>query len=291
MLSDHLLETFCQIDDFCQAFEPQFNKTLIQDPKRRIRKKSLSLSERLTILICFQKSGFRTFKQFYLHLIDYHRSEFPKLVTYHRFVSWIPSCVSALSAFVYSKKAQNTGISFIDSTTLKVCHNKRINRHKVFKGLARRGKSTMGYFYGFKLHIVISHEGEILGLCLSPGNVDDRKPSLKLCKKLSGKLFADKGYISKDLSQSLWDQGLQLITSLKKNMKNKLMPLWDKLMLRKRFLIETVFDQLKNVFQIEHSRHRSPSNFFAHLLAAVAAYTLKHNKPKINWNISNLPIA
>src|SRR5213080_4624559 len=91
-----------------------------------------------------------------------------------------------------------------------------------------------------------------------------------------------RGYISQRLFEQLWEQGVQLITKLRKNMKNRLLPLFDKLLLRKRSLVETINDQLKNISQIEHSRHRSPFNFFVNLIAGLVAYTFREKKPSLN---------
>jgi len=130
-----------------------------------------------------------------------------------------------------------TGISFIDSTPIKACHCRRIHSHKVFEGVAKRGKNSTGWFYGFKLHLVINEMGEILFFYLSPGNVDDR----------------NRGYISKELFELLYLRGIQLITRRKKNLKNMLMDIGDKLLLRKRAVIESVNDFLKNICQVEPS--------------------------------------
>ena len=180
-----------------------------------------------------------------------------------------------------SLQGKPTGISFVDSTPVVVCHNKRIGRNKVFGDLAARGKSTMGWFYGFKLHFVINDKGEIVSFSLTRGNIDDRRPLPKLVRRLFGKLFGDRGYISKDLVTMLKALGVTLITSVKSNMKNKLMPYLDKILLRKRFLIETINDQLKNEMQIEHTRHRSPINFLVNLVSGLIAYTLKPKKPSL----------
>ena len=178
-----------------------------------------------------------------------------------------------------------TGISFADSTAIKVCHNKRIFNHKVFSGIAQRGKSTMGYFFGFKLHLIVNDKGEILNSVITPGYVDDRKPleDARFLEKVYGKLFADKGYIGQQLFDKLFIDGIQLITGIKRNMKNSLMPLQDKILLRKRSIIETINDELKNICQIEHSRHRSFGNFITNLISGLLAYSFLPKKPSIKY--------
>jgi hypothetical protein len=244
---------------------------------------SLSLSEVMTILVWFHASHYRTFKHFYLgSVLPGKRAEFPRLPSYTRFVELIPLTLLPLCAYLQTRKGPSTGIQFIDSLPLRVCHNRRIHSHKVFAGLAQRGKGSMGWFYGFKLHLVINDRGELLGLTLTPGNVDDRRPVAKLVRQLWGKLFGDRGYIGQELFEQLWTEGLQLITKLKRKMKNKLMPVLDKLLLRKRALIECVNDQLKNISQIEHTRHRSAANGIVNMLAAVVAYTFQPKKPALD---------
>ena len=173
-----------------------------------------------------------------------------------------------------------TGITFIDSTTLAVYKNPRIHHHKTFVGLARRGKTSTGWFYGFKLHLIVNDRGELLDFVLTPGNVDDRKPVPRLARRLFGKLFGDKGYLSKTLRDQLWRMfKVQLITGIRANMKNTLLPLLDKLLLRRRVIVETIVDQLKNISQIEHSRYRSPVNFVVNVLCGLIAYC---RKPSLN---------
>ena len=285
-----LLELFCDVDDFCQAFLPQWYGQLLSDGRiRRRRKTRISLSEIMTIVIYFHQSHYRDFKAYYeKHVMKHLRTEFPKLVSYNRFVELMPRTLVPLIVYFQQRKGSCTGISFVDSTPLVVCHNRRISRHKVFVGIAARGKTSMGWFYGFKLHLVINEFGEILGFHLTPGNVDDRKPVPALSKTLFGKLFADKGYISKDLFIQLLEQGLTLITGVRKNMKNRLIPLQDKILLRKRSIIETINDQLKNISQIEHSRHRSFSNFLVNLLAGLIAYCFREKKPSLNLSSRQL---
>ena len=279
-----LVELFADVDDFCQIFEPRWECfQLTNGLRQRKREAGLSLSEIMTIMIYFHQSGYRFFKYYYQnHVQKYLKGEFPGLVSYSRFVTLMKRAFVPLVFYLLAQRGQCTGISFVDSTPIKVCHNKRIKRNKVFAGLAARGKTTMGWFYGFKLHLVVNEHGEILSFQLTPGNVDDRKPLPFLFKDLFGKIFADKGYISKALFTKFLQENIQLITGIRKNMKNSLMELENKILLRKRSIIETINDQLKNISQIEHSRHRSFANFLINLLAGLIAYARQPKKPALH---------
>jgi hypothetical protein len=279
-----LIALFCDIDDFCKIFLPAWHRRqLASGERKRQRASGLSASELMTILVHFHQSQYRCFKAYYLLEVCRHlRGEFPGLPGYTRVVTLTQSVLLPLCAYLQQRKGKAGGIAFIDATSLVVCHNRRIHSHKVFKKLARRGKTSVGWFYGFKLHLVVNDRGELLAFQVTPGNVDDREPVPRLTKGLTGKIFGDKGYISKALFEALLADDLQLITKLRKNMANRLMPLFDKLMLRKRALIETINDQLKNISQIEHSRHRSVANFMVNLVAGLVAYTHQPKKPSLN---------
>jgi hypothetical protein len=283
---ESLLELFVHVDDFCQSFLPTLEQHLLTSGviKRR-RERSLSISEVMTIVIHFHQSHYRNFKAYYCeHVLTHLRNEFPGLVSYTRFVEFMPSALLPLCVFFQRTCLGDcTGVSFIDATALDVCLNQRIASHKVFAGLAERGKTSTGWFFGFKLHLVINDRGELLNIYLTPGNVDDRKPVPKLLSKLFGKVFGDKGYISQPLREFLRQTfGVQLITKLKSNAKNHLpMPLMDRILLRKRAIVESVIDQLKNISQIEHSRHRSVTNFLVNLLCGLIAYTRQPKKPSL----------
>jgi hypothetical protein len=254
---------------------------------RRRRATRLHPAEILTILTLFQQSSYRTFKGFYTqHVQMVLRQEFPGLVSYTRFVELMPRFLVPLAIYLHTRRGECSGISFIDSTSLAVCHAARIQQHRVFAVDARRGKTSVGWFYGFKLHLVVNDRGELLAFCLTPGNTDDRKPVPHLARRLFGRLFGDKGYISAPLAERLFlSQGLRLITKLRNNMRNVLLPLADHLLLRQRALIETIIAQLKNICQIEHSRHRSPVNFLVHLLAGLIAYCHWPKKPSLRLDL------
>ena len=271
---------------FANHFLPVLEQHLLTSGviKRR-RERSLSISEVMTIVIHFHQSHYRNFKAYYCeHVLTHLRSEFPGLVSYYALCGIHPfGLTSALCFFQRTCLGDCTGVSFIDATALDVCLNQRIASHKVFAGLAERGKTSTGWFFGFKLHLVINDRGELLNIYLTPGNVDDRKPVPKLLSKLFGKVFGDKGYVSQPLREFLRQTfGVQLITKLKSNAKNHLpMPLMDRILLRKRAIVESVIDQLKNISQIEHSRHRSVTNFLVNLLCGLIAYTRQPKKPSL----------
>lgn len=279
-----LLELYCHVDTFCQAFLPHWDQHLrSHGQRRRQRSGQLAMSEIVTILVYFHQLRFRDFKTYYLaYVLGHLQREFPQAVSYQRFVELMPSALGPLCAYLQTCLGDCSGLSFIDSTALAVCHNRRISRHRVFRDLAQRGKTSMGWFYGFKLHIVINHRGELLACQLTPGNVDDRRPVPKLAQRLWGRLFGDKGYLSQPLTRQLFQtQRVRLVTHLRRNMVNRLISLHDKVLLRRRALIETVFDQLKHLLQIEHTRHRSPTNFAVNLVAGLVAYCHQPNKPSI----------
>ncbi len=283
-----ILDLYCSVDAFWQQFEPLWERERLRalqpGPQRRKRATRLSPSELMTILILFQQSGYRTFKGFYTQYVQTQlRAEFPGLVSYTRFVALIPRVLLPLAIYLHLHLGECTGISVVDSTSLRVCHPARIAQHRVCRADARRGKTSVGWFYGFKLHLVVNERGELLAFCLTPGNVDDRRPVPQLVQRLFGKLFGDRGYISAALAERLLVQhGLHFITKRRKNMRPQTLQATDRVLLRKRALIESVNDELKNVCQIEHTRHRSPYNFLVHLLAGLIAYCHQPKKPSLH---------
>jgi DDE family transposase len=293
-----ILELYCSVDDFWQWFAPQWDAELLASGQRQRRRRASALhpSELMTIVIAFHASQYRTFKAYYTEQVLRHwRSEFPHLVSYPRFVALLPTILVPLTAYLQTQLGTCTGISFVDSTSLAVCHNARISQHRVFADRATRGKTSVGWFFGFKLHLVVNDRGELLAFCLTPGNWDDRRPVPQLLRRIQrrfGRLFADRGYISQPLAEQLLvEHGLHLITKLRKNMHNRLLDVSDKLLLRKRAIIETIYDQLKNICQIEHTRHRSPVNFLVNLVAGLIAYCHQPKKPALDLDPFRLPAA
>ena len=214
---DRLVEDVCQFDDFCQAFGPHWEARLLrqeaQPAKKRGSQAGLADSEIMTILVLYHRSRFRHFKAFYAGVVlTLLRAAFPKAPCDARFIAvtqhvWVP-----LTAFLLSRMGRRTGLSSIDSTSRPVCHPQRITRHRVLAGLAERGTTSTGWFFGFKLHRVFNHQRQIVALALTPGNVHDTTPGPQLTRDLIGKLFGDKGYVGQDLAHRLLRRGLALMS-------------------------------------------------------------------------------
>lgn len=292
---DHkVTEIFYLIDEFCKEFDKVKEGHILAEEaskNKRNRKFKLSDSEVITILTLFHIKGYRCFKHFYIcHVQKYMLDDFPETVSYNRFVELQQKALMPMALFLQlCCLGQCTGISFIDSTPIRVCHIKREYSHKTFQGLATKGQCSMGWFFGFKLHIVINDKGEILDFLFTQANVDDREPlkNKNFHDKIFGKLFGDKGYISKNLFEELFIDGIHLVTKIRKNMKNSLMHTYDKILLKKRALIESVNDELKNICQIEHTRHRSFINFISNLISGLIAYSFLPKKPSLNLDVIN----
>lgn len=273
MTNNILVEIFCLVDDFCKLFETEIKKHMLKGNKRVRRIPNLSMSEIVTILIMYSLSPFKNFKYYYIMGIK--KEDFKNKLSYQRFVELIPRALIVSACLIRSLFGEKTGKYFIDSTSIAVCRIKRAKNNKVFKDIAKLGKSSMGWFFGFKLHLITNNKGEIINITLTKGDQSDIGVVKQLIKGLFGKLYGDKGYISKKLFEEYFSKGLQIITGLKKNMKNKLLSVYDKIMLRKRSLIETTFGYLKKTFDLEHTRHRSPINFLVHIISTLIAYALK----------------
>jgi len=193
-----ITKIFCDIDDFMKDFDfKATQKLLTQSTKKAKLNSKLSHSEIMTIVVCYHYSGNRTFKDYYTKVVSKTlKKMFPNLVSYNRFVELMKTVLIPLVSFLKQKRVvKSDKITFIDSTKIKVCHNKRIKRNRTFEGIAAIGKSTMGWFFGFKLHIAVNEKGELCGASLSKGNVDDRNENVlnSVLNLVSGKLYADKG--------------------------------------------------------------------------------------------------
>jgi hypothetical protein len=288
MLDDKVTEIFVSIDDFMIQFKQQIQFFRLKSEKKGIRNRmsQLSDSEMMTILICFHQSNFTNFKAYYNELVKrYWTHLFPNLVSYERFNQTQHKVLVPL--MIYLKQhglGCSRGINFIDSTPLRACHIKREKQHRVLKSVATKGKSTMGWFYGFKLHLIINDKGEILSFYLTKANVDDRnlKVISSLTENIFGSIYGDRGYISKALSDFLWNDGIHLVYKRRNNMKSQNLSDTDKLLLRKRALIESVNDELKNICNLEHTRHRALKGFLLNIISGLIAYQFLPKKPSLN---------
>ena len=295
-----IVSLFCEIHDFFMMYETHLSTHCLPSKtasERRGRRRRLHASEVMTLLVAFHQSNYRTLKHFYeKHVCVYWCSEFPNLVSYTRFVQLQQEVLPLLTLYLYTRLGTCSGISFVDSTRLRVCDNRRISKHRVFMANAERGKNSMGWFYGFKLHIVINDVGELLSFVFTPANTDDRQPLPQLLSAgVSGNLYADRGYISKDLRQILSKQGINLVYKVRKNMKPLPLSVSDDVILKKRVIIESVIKELKTQTQLEHTRHRSLRNFQVNAIAALIAYTYLLKKPTLKLrklqDVNDLPMS
>jgi Transposase DDE domain len=277
---NQLTRIFCEIDDFCKELNRYtLNKLLPSSTGstgRRGPSCSLENSEIMTILIFFQSSGWRNFKIFYNNFLScYWKKEFPNLPSYTRFIEIMNRVIFHLILFSQIHSGKRTGIYYIDSTCLPVCHLKRSKRHKTFDEIAQYGKTSVGWFFGLKLHLVINDRGELIAFKITSGKQHDVKAGESILKSLQGLVFGDKGYISKELFSKLLEKGLKLITRVRKNMKGKNYLPFEKQLLDKRGIIETVINHFKHHYHIWHTRHRSPLNAMTHLMAGIASYVIE----------------
>jgi len=279
---ERLTEVFCEVDDFCQAFETQWQSYLLgSGAPPRGPQPGLSVSEIITLLLVLHSSGFKYLKHFYQGFaLPVLRQWFPGMPCYEQFVTLQQRAFVPLMFFLLSRMGKKTGIYYIDSTALPVCDNHRIHRHKTFAGLAERGKTSMGWFFGFKLHLVFNHLNQIVACKLTPGQVHDTQPVPQLTKNLLGKLFGDKGYIGKPLARELLRRGLTFFTRVRKNMKALPLAMADKLLLNARNMAETIIGRIKQFSSLNLPKHRLPLNAFLHLLAAITAYQINPIKPR-----------
>ncbi|OTG73250.1 IS982 family transposase [Acinetobacter sp. ANC 4169] len=277
-------ELFCVIDDFFLKFEATYWKFLKQSNHcLRSRKAQLSISEIIFIAIWYKCSHFNNFKAFFSWLKQDRSHLFKSLPCYQRMIHLINMHQLALHALhVAVMKAQDSQYLWIDSTTLPVCKNQRIQRHKSLAKIASRGKSSMGWLYGCKLHIVMNQLGEIVCSALSNGDVASIKMVEQLVEGLQAKLYADRGYISQELKSKLKEQDIDLITYHRKNMKSVELPESDEYHLKQRNKIETLFSLLKGQYNLVTSKARCMSGFLSGIYASLCAYQLSYrNKPII----------
>lgn len=274
-----LISIFVEMDEFCKELDCYSEHYFLSGPTKHKRGPDCGvvISEIMTILVMFQKSRFRDFRNFYTgYLRFFYRQDFPKAPCYQRFISLIKRAIFPLTIFTQIKAGKQTGVAYIDSSCLPVCHLKRSKRHKIFDSIAEYGKTSVGWFFGLKLHLVINDQGALVAFKITKGSRSDSQEALPLLKGLKGLAFGDKGYIGQKIFEELLSSGLKLITRKRKNMKDKLdVSAHEKRLLNQRGLIETVIGHLKQCCQVWHTRHRSIVNAMTHLVAALAAYAIE----------------
>lgn len=284
-----LTKLFCQIDDFHREFEQHSQQCrLPTQHKKRGPACGLSVPEIMTLMVCFQHMQFRHFKAFYRYVSSVWKDCFPSLPSYQRLIEIIKLALLPLVIFIQVHSGRKTGIYYIDSTALPACHIKRSSRHKVFEGLAEYGKTSVGWFFGLKLHLVVNQHAQLIAFRLTRGNKHDASQAEGMLESLKGLAFGDKGYIGKELFEKLIGKGLKLITRKRKNMKDiQLLSTYEKQLLNQRGIIETVIDHLKHHYYIWHTRHRSIINAMTHLVAALAAYSIDPSRAEAVKLIAN----
>lgn len=290
-----LTEIYVDVDDFCKAKMPLIAKALHHcGLYKKLHPSQLTLAEVMTILIYYQLSPYKNFKAYYTrHVLTDLRRDFPDLVSYDRFVALIPRTLIALMLYLAYRcsRSVRTGLYYIDSTSLAACHPKRAHQHRTLKGFAAWGRSSTGWFFGLKAHLVINHLGQLVHVCITNGSTHDAhaKVLFSLTKDLVGWVFGDKGYLLNVDKQAFVEREGQLIWAAKPRRPKQALnwPVTAKKWAKKRSLIETVIGQNKAVCDLEHSRHRSVTNAFVNIYASLIAYSFYERKPVAGINLGD----
>jgi hypothetical protein len=274
-----ILFLYVKIDDMIKEYESQFGKLdfIKQKGNKRGRKPNLSSSEIVTLAILRYIFRFKEWKHFHAFAITYLKDMFPKIPFYPNFLTQINRAIHyglfILLIFTKYNQLVSGTLKSVDATPLPVCDNRRISSHRVCNGIAQRGKTSKGWFYGFKLHLVVDEFGNILSFTITPGNIDDRVPLYVLLKKIHGIVLADAGYINHQIMEELFEKGIFLLYSVKGNMK-RLMSKEQHKLLKKRQIVEITFGVLKDRYGLETSIPRSFSGHMAHVIYILLAYSI-----------------
>jgi hypothetical protein len=283
--TNKLIEIYVNCDDFLKDFLKSYSQNQLTNKKAVTREPDLTASELMSICVYYHLTGYKCFQYYYTEFVSKHlKSYFPKLVSYDRFVSLMPRVMPLFMIYLNTYRVgEETGIYYADSKKLPVCDNRRINQHKVFKGIANRGKSSTGWFYGFKVFIVVNQYGQLMKCALTKASkADNNMEWMKtFFNGFKGLMFTDKGFLSSKAFDFLYTKGLKLITGIRAKMKNKFVNMHEKLLHKKRGMIEAVNDILMTVCDIDHTRHRSPFNFMVNLLSGLVSYTFFDKVPTI----------
>jgi hypothetical protein len=277
-----LLTIYCFVDDMIKALALSL-RPLLSKPGQGTpptKKHNLSIPELASLAIFRFFTGHRNWKDFYRHLKTYHGKDFLSLPSYKNFLVAINGCAGfamvLLSGFLklFRLRTPDDAVKFADSTKLRVCEIFRSLSHKVAKGVASKSKTHTGWFYGFRLHIVINGWLEILGIRITTATEDERRALASMWDDFLGMIVADAGYVGKEWAAKARAEGKILFAAVRANMK-KLMTEAQHRLLKERQKVEIVFATLKLRFGIETTLPRSVFGYFAHYLWALAAYQLK----------------
>jgi len=288
-----ITEIYVEVDDIIKE-----NQEIILESMRHMKligrnyPTSLTLSEVVTIQIYYHYSGYKCFKSYYLNHVCYElKRDFPDLVSYQQFVKLIPRALVALLVVLKEqmKQSRRSGIYYGDSYPIPACHPKRVHQHKTMKGMASWGKTSVGWFYGLKCHIVVNQFGELVNCTLTTGSTADNnlRVLFRLTNDLMGYFFGDKGYLlNEDKRIFLEKDGLlKFRTKVRKNMEKQQLELEPKLWLKKRGIVESVIDIHKEHMDVAHTRHRSPTNALVNIFAGLVAYNFRQRKPSTSINL------
>jgi hypothetical protein len=277
-----LLQLFCIVSELATLILANTSKFATNE-KAVGRKHNLTIAEAVTISLYRFFFPWTDFKHYYAFVQNYHAGEFPKLPHYDNMLTFqkqlLPFFLQLLGILIAINRSafknKHIRIMFVDGSPLPVCANKRIFHHKVMKKVAARSKSTMGWFYGMKLHILVDAGGNILGVTITPGNVDERTQVVKLVGDIMDSLLiADAGYIKEILKEELFEKnGVQFVTGVKRTMK-KLMSKEQHSLLKARQLVETVIGSVKHRLGMTFRLHRSIEGYQVHFVLTLLAYTL-----------------
>jgi hypothetical protein len=253
---------FCVIDDLC--------KYLFVEPHTAGRHRGLSVSEVITICLIRDHFKIEDLKHLYRLLDQKYRYDFPGLPSYANFVATVNSSswqmLTLVKVLVAINNQSAVTVKIVDSTPLPVCHNMRIYKHKTMKKYATRSKSTMGWFYGLKLHLLIDLQRNILNIQFTTAKASERAVLKAFFMTISNSIVvADAGYISKALEKLAVESGSIFLTSMRKNMKKLTTPAHIAL-LNLRGRVEGIFSLLKARLGLISSLPRSVGGYFAHCI-------------------------
>lgn len=277
-----LIAIFCFVDDFHEHILTLLRPALIRPHQQHppLKRRNLSTTELVSLALFFQFTGHRSWRDFYKYIKTHYRQDFPDLPSYRNFVAAMnalsPYAVILLQAFcaLFRQTTPATAAKFADSTNLPVCSIKREFSHQVMKLFATKSKTTMGWFYGLRLHVLCNELMQILECRITTATVGERAALESMWNYIFGLIVADAGYLGQEFQTRARSLGKQLLTGARANMK-KLLTKKQHELLQLRQVIETIFSVLKTRLGLGSTLPRSPLGHFARYVWCLAAYQLK----------------